>query len=139
MSFDTNLITNYINQFKTTIMQDENFHCMPDNEQTSTQEQSILSIEDRAKKFIENEGIGSGTNIGTNTLKWCMKRFVEEQMQERDNQLLPIIKELGEALKKAQNKYINPKRTWMGGDIVNLDYEEIKTILDKYKNYLVIQ
>lgn len=50
--------------------------------------------------------------------------------------MIPIIKELGEALQKAQNKYVNPKRTLMGGDIENSDYLEIEKTLHKYKQYI---
>lgn len=50
--------------------------------------------------------------------------------------MIPIIKELGEALRKAQNKYVNPKRTLMGGDIENSDYLEIEKTLHKYKQYI---
>ncbi len=119
--------TNYTNQLKRNIMQDENFHCMPDNEQPK-QEQSILSIVDKADLYSQRKH--------PNSKMVTFRQYTKEDYLAGANEMLPIIKELGEALKKVQNKYVNQKRTLMGGDIENSDYLEIQKTLDKYTKFL---
>lgn len=55
--------------------------------------------------------------------------------QQREQQLIPIIKELGEALIKA-NLYVPPKFYGQGESVINDHYLEIQTTLEKYKKYL---
>jgi hypothetical protein len=112
--------TNYINQLQRDIIRD----CDHTN---STQEQSILSIEDRADKWVfeinghkwSNNDSSAGDNYGS---------FIAGA-----NEMLPIIKELGEALIKA-NLYVPPKFYGQGESINNEDYQTIQTTLEKYKN-----
>ncbi len=118
---------NYINQFQRQ-MGDPYYH------EGNKQEQSILSIEDRANEYALNE--------------WGLKQIPIEETVQRDrfdnskedfiagaNEMLPIIKELGEALIKA-NFYVPPKFYGQGESVDNDHYLEIQITLDKYKNYL---
>ena len=103
--------------------------------QFGTQEQSILSIEDRANKFEEQYCFqvpydGSNEFYNKEKLKYAKECFIAGA-----NEMLPIIKELLETLIKA-NLYIPPKFYGQGESIDNEDYQTIQTTLDKYKNYL---
>lgn len=173
--------TNYINQLQRNIMQDENFHCMPDNEHPK-QEQSLLEsmkeyFEKTPKKQVqkdweeilkETEGINSPT---INEFLEAQKQFGTqeqsilsiEQMAENSfknhhigqhdlandvyidgfiagaNDMLPIIKELGEALQILMKEY---KALADSGDCgwwlaeEQDEYKQSQTTLNKYKNYL---
>lgn len=123
---------NYTNQLQRNIMKEENFHCMPDNEQP-TQEQSILSIEDAAKEHsikvwgeyrydvFKHNDIITDDSLGEIT----QKDFIAGA-----NEMLPIIKELGEALKEIQEANT--------GGVINTHWMQnhIQTTLDKYKHLL---
>jgi len=99
---------------------------------TPTQEQSILSIEDRAEIKRQTKYIDGSINAHTkNDWQSCYK----EGFIAGANEMLPIIKELLEALIKA-NLYVPPKFYGQGESIDNEDYQTIQTILDKYKQYL---
>lgn len=101
---------------------------------TIKQEQSILSIEDRANEYALNE--------------WGLKQIPIEETVQRDrfdnskedfiagaNEMLSIIKELGEALKIA--KKVIPQYEYGQGERFERDtYTKIQITLDKYKNYL---
>jgi hypothetical protein len=98
-----------------------------------TQEQSILSIEDRATEYALSE--------------WGLKEIPIEETVARDrfdnskddylagaNEMLPIIKELGEALITA--KLSIPQYEYEGAKHEDETYTKIQTTLDKYQNYL---
>jgi len=91
-----------------------------------TQEQSILSIEDRAEKSFKAH------NIGQHDLA---NDVYTDGFIAGANEMLPIIKKLGEALIKA-NLYVPPKFYGQGESVDNEDHQIIRTTLDKYKNYL---
>ncbi len=97
-------------------------------EQMGLQEQSILSIEDKANEYALNE--------------WGLKQIPIEETVQRDRfdnskedfiagakSMLPIIKELGEALKIAVT-ILDDRST---GEQTE---QFIQTTLDKYKQYL---
>lgn len=97
------------------------------NNETPTQEQSILSIEDRAENYANQFiGITSTQKIG-----------IEKDFIAGVKSMIPIIKELGEALKMVKN---TANRTW--DSIQEEDFAvgvmlgNIETTLDKYKQYL---
>ncbi len=91
---------------------------------TETIEQSILSIEDIAVNYAYDRfGSSNETQI-----EWedCQEHFIAGA-----NEMLPIIKELLEALKE-----IDEANNGIG--IINTDWLRgfTKTTLDKYQNYL---
>lgn len=126
---------NYTNQLQRNIMQDENFHCMPDNEQPK-QEQSILSIEDRAKEYAEKVNGVFGNNLYPNC-EGTLNEVTIREFSDGAKSMLPIIKELGEALRMVKN---TANKTWdsiQGKDFaVGVMLGNIKTTLDKYKQLL---
>ena len=89
--------------------------------------QSILSIEQVAEKYAEHQLKGISDKVSKFE---CINDFIAGA-----NEMLPIIKELGEALIKA-NLYVPPKFYGQGESVVNDHYLEIQTTLDKYQNYL---
>jgi 2-phospho-L-lactate transferase/gluconeogenesis factor (CofD/UPF0052 family) len=111
--------TNYINQLQRDIMRD----C---DHTDSTQEQSILSIEHRAEKSFKAH------NIGQHDLA---NDVYTDGFIEGANEMIPIIKELGEALKVAKN--VIPVTENGNTDFaISPIYTLIQTTLDKYKQYL---
>ena len=93
------------------------------NKETTPQEQSILSIEDRAKNYAYDRfGSSNETQI-----EWedCQEHFIAGV-----DEMLHIIKELGEALKEIQEANT--------GGVINTHWMQnhIQETLDKYKNYL---
>jgi hypothetical protein len=76
--------TNYINQLQRNIMQDENFHCMPDNEHPK-QEQSLL---ESMKEYFEK------------TPKKQVQKDWEEILKETEGINSPTINEFLEAQKQ---------------------------------------
>jgi len=96
-------------------------------------EQIILNIEDRAKVFEEKYCFQipyDGTNefYDKEKLKYAKEDFIAGA-----NEMLPIIKELGEALKNAEDCV--SELTALADGYEN-DFVEIQTTLDKYKQYL---
>ena len=83
---------------------------------TNEQKKSILSIEDKAIEY-------SKTLVGIDV--HAKKDFIAGA-----NEMLPIIKELGEALKEIQEANT--------GGVINTHWMQnhIQTTLDKYKQYL---
>jgi len=108
--------TNYINQLQRDLIGEIG--------RDEPQEQSILSIEDKADKWVfeinghkwSNNDSSAGDNYGS---------FIAGA-----NEMLPIIKELGEALKEIQEANT--------GGVMNTHWMQnhIQTTLDKYKQYL---
>jgi len=97
------------------------------NKETTPQEQSILSIEDRAEIKRQTKYIDGSINAHTkNDWQSCYK----EGFIAGANEMLPIIKELGEALKEIQEANT--------GGVINTHWMQnhIQTTLDKYKQYL---
>ena len=105
------------------------------NKETTPKEQSILSIEDRSEKYALSE--------------WGLKEIPIEETVSRDrfdnskddfiagvNEMLPIIKELGEALKEINDLW--KSETSISSLVEKMDDLEpiIQTTLDKYKQYL---
>jgi hypothetical protein len=114
------------------------------NNNTETIEQSILSIEDAAikeseKQFPYNDFRGKEKGVddehtGQALRGACVGGF-EAGWQQREQQLLPIIKELGEALNIAKKAV--PQFEYGQGERFETDvYAKIQTTIDKYKNYL---
>lgn len=125
--------TNYINQLQRQLMQDENFHCMPDDEQPIKSNTPIVedvSMEDASEIYTNN-------NLHNKKLpNWENRQNdFKAGWQQREQQLLPIIKELRKALKESwlQLEYINLKFKETG--TTNNTMTKIQTTLDKYKNY----
>jgi hypothetical protein len=89
--------------------------------ETPTQEQYILSIEDRAKEYVKEEWQTSDDPV---------KFGIEVGFITGANEMLLIIKELGEALKEIQEANT--------GGVINTHWMQnhIQTTLDKYKQYL---
>ena len=92
----------------------------------NSQKQSILSIEDRAKKYVEKEYQDMEVD-GTILLN------AKDDFIAGANEMLPIIKELGEALKKTKD-CVSELTTLADG--YENDYVTIQTTLDKYKDYI---
>lgn len=111
---------NYINQFQRDIMRD----C---DHTDYTQEQSILSIEQVAEKYAEHQLKGISDKVSKFE---CINDFIAGT-----NEMLPIIKELGEALMYAKS-FIPKKVYGQGESYDNEVYTHIETTLEKYKNYL---
>ena len=89
----------------------------------NSQKQSILSIEEKAEKYANKfVGISSTEKIG-----------IEKDFIAGANEMLPIIKELGEALKKTKD-CVSELTTLADG--YENDYVTIQTTLDKYKDYI---
>jgi len=90
------------------------------NKETTPQEQSI-SIEDRAKEYVKEEWQTSDDPV---------KFGIEVGFITGANEMLLIIKELGEALKEIQEANT--------GGVMNTHWMQnhIQETLDKYKNYL---
>jgi len=115
---------NYINQLHRDIMRD----C---DHTDSTQEQSILSIEDRAKNYDKS----NCKHFKREHTKEEVYDSFEEGFLAGTNEMLPIIKELGEALVYA--KSFIPKKVYGQGESYDSEvYTQIQTTLEKYKNYL---
>ena len=113
--------SNYINQFQRDIMvgfgELKNFY---------KKEQAIISIENKAEKHANKfVGISSTEKIG-----------IEKDFIAGANEMLPIVKELGEALKESslQLEYLNNKFKETG--TTNATMAKIQTTLDKYKDYI---
>jgi hypothetical protein len=94
--------------------------------ETPTQEQSILSIEDKADKYgFDNNGVPSQANLA----------FIAGA-----NEMLPIIKELKEVLANLlfQVKFPSASSVDANGQMIRKPMETIiskaETTLDKYKN-----
>jgi len=113
------------------------------NNETPTQEKSILSMqqlaENHAKQhwgvYFDNEYIADlaiDLTYGQVSIDDYKAGF-----KERESQLLPIIKELGEALSKVNSWISNHDEWWMDcPDRGGFDNEYVLTTLDKYKNLL---
>lgn len=109
------------------------------NNETPTQEKSILSMqqlaENHAKQhwgvYFDNEYIADlaiDLTYGQVSIDDYKAGF-----KERESQLLPIIKELGETLKKTRD-CVSELTTLADG--YENDFFEIQTTLDKYNNLL---
>jgi len=122
---------NYINQLHRDIMRD----C---DHTDSTQEQSILSIEDRAEihaKKMWGSYYDSNYKELTTIDDISYGKVSKQDFLAGTNEMLPIIKELGEALVYA--KSFIPKKVYGQGESYDSEvYTQIQTTLEKYKNYL---
>ena len=92
--------------------------------ETPTQEQLILSIENRARKSANNLWIETDQREFTGHYMGFIAGW-----EEQEEQLLPIIKELGEALSRIANRTDED-------DIFETDKYIAQTTLEKYKQYL---
>jgi len=102
------------------------------NKETTPQEQSILNIEDRAEIKRQTKYIDGSINAHTkNDWQSCYK----EGFIAGANEMLPIIKELLEALKEAKPSVFQYEYG-QGERYENETYTKIQTTLDKYKQYL---
>jgi hypothetical protein len=90
----------------------------------------IETVEDAVEKEYPLLNVADASNID-----WVQRLGKREGFLKGANEMLPIIKELGEALIKA-NLYVPPKFYGQGESVDNDHYLEIQTTLDKYKNYL---
>jgi len=102
--------TNYINQLQRDLIGEIG--------RDEPQEQSILSIEDRAKEYAKSKSSSDVFREGH------INDFIAGA-----NEMLPIIKELGEALSRIANRTDED-------DIFETDKYIAQTTLDKYKQYL---
>jgi len=92
-----------------------------EKERVLKQEQSILSIEQMATDYARFMNDEDGTT--------------DIDFLEGAKSMLPIIKELGEALKMAKN-FIPQYEYGQGERFETETYAKIQTTLDKYKQYL---
>ncbi len=89
-----------------------------------------ISMEQSAINYAGDRNKGSAYGYPSYTANLIEKGFVAG-WQEREQPLLPIIKEMGETLKEIQ-------KSCSKGSVINTYWMQIhiETTLDKYKNYL---